>query len=192
MAEIKTVTGWGINTCRFLVFLAKDKQAAWSSSIQTIINRGSSTYNEIETLVGRLNHCGYIIPITRHFLHTIRGIMRGSANKQIQISSKEIRYLHIWKQFLSYAKSGISIKNIVYRRPTHIRWDDRCPIGIVGVALTGKAYCYNLPRQLQGRVSNNALEFLASMVGCWVDILDRSVIPQSCILALTDNSSTCG
>ena len=83
-------------------------------------------------------------------------------------------------------------KNVLYRRPTHIRWDNSCPIGIGGVALTGKAYCYNLPRHLQGRVSNNALEFLASMVGCWVDILDGSVTPQSCILALTDNSSACG
>ena len=95
MAKIKTVTGWGIDTRRFLVFPNKDKQSAWSASIQTIINRGSSTYNEIETLVGRLNHCGYIIPLARHFLHPIRGIMRILAKKQIKISSKEIRYLHI-------------------------------------------------------------------------------------------------
>ena len=84
-AEIKTVTGWGIDNRRFLVFLTKDKQSAWSASIQTIINRGSSTYNEIETLVGGLNHCGYIIPLARHFLHPIRGIMRRSAKKQIKI-----------------------------------------------------------------------------------------------------------
>ena len=124
MAEIKKVTGRGIDTRRFLVFLTENKQSAWSASIQTIINRGSSTYNEIETLGGRLNHCGYIIPLARHFLHPIRGIMRGSAKKLIKISSKEIRYLHIWKLFLNYAKSGISINNIVYCRPTHIRWDD--------------------------------------------------------------------
>ena len=30
------------------------------------------------------------------------------------------------------------------------------------------------------------------MVGCWVDILDGSVTPQICMLALTDNSSACG
>ena len=117
--------------------------------------------------------------------------MRRSAKKQIKISSKETRYLHIWKRFMSYAKSGISINNILYRRPTHIRWDDSCPIGIGGVDLTGKEYCYNLPRHLQGRVSNNALEFLASMLGCWVKILDGSVTPHSCILALADNSSAC-
>ena len=58
--EIKIVTGWGIDTRRFLVFLTKDKQKSWSTSIQAIISRGSSTYDEIETLVGRLNHCGYI------------------------------------------------------------------------------------------------------------------------------------
>ena len=29
------------------------------------------------------------------------------------------------------------------------------------------------------------------MVGCWVDIFDGSITPQSCILTLTDNSSAC-
>ena len=143
-------------------------------------------------MVGCINHCGYIIPLTRHFLHPIRSIMRQSANKLIKIPSKDIRYLQIWKRFMSYAKYGISINNIVYRRPTHIWWDDSCPTVIGGVSLIGKAYRYNLPRHIQGQVSNNALEFLASMVGCWVDILDRYVTPQSCMLALTNNSSACG
>ena len=116
--EMKIITGWGINTRRFLVFLTEDKQSSCSTSIKTIINRGSSTYNDIETLVGHLNHCGNIIPLARHFLHLIRGIMRRSAKKKIKISSKEIRYLHIWKRFLSYAKTGISMNNIVYRSPT--------------------------------------------------------------------------
>ena len=76
MAEIKTVTGWGINTRRFLVFLTEGKQSAWLASIQTILNKGSSIYNEIDTLADRLNHCEYIIPLARHFLDPIRGIMR--------------------------------------------------------------------------------------------------------------------
>ena len=83
-------------------------------------------------------------------------------------------------------------KNVLYRRPTHIRWDNSCPIGIGGVDLSGKAYRYNLPRRLQGRVFNNALEFLASMVGRWIDILDGSITPQIYMLALTDKSSACG
>ena len=43
LAEIKTVTGWGIDTRRFLVFLTENKQSAWSASIQNIINQCSST-----------------------------------------------------------------------------------------------------------------------------------------------------
>ena len=96
ISEIKTVTSWGINTRWFLVFLANNKQTAWSTSIQVIISRGSSTYDEIKTLVRHFNNCRYIIPLSRHFLHPIRGIMRRSANKRIKFSSKEIRYLQIW------------------------------------------------------------------------------------------------
>ena len=90
LAEIETVTGWVINTRQFLVFLTNDKQTAWSTSLQAIISRGSSTYNDIETLVVHLNNCGYNMPLARHFFHPIQGIMR-----QIKISSKYIRYLQI-------------------------------------------------------------------------------------------------
>ena len=193
LEEIKVVTGWGIDTRRFLIFLPEDKEQAWSVSIQNIINKQHSTYKEIESLIGRLNHCGYIIPTARHFLHPIRNMLNHSPQRRnISVTTLEQTYLKLWQRFLNYAKGGISINNIVYRRPTHIRWDDSCPIGIGGISLSGRAYRYHLPRSIQGRVSNNALEFLASVVGCWVDLLHGSVAPQSCILAFTDNSSACG
>ena len=190
--EIKIVTGWGIDSRRFLVFLTDDKEAAWSSSISNIIEKGFSNFNEIESLVGRLNHCGYIIPLARHFLHPIRNLLYRSPKRHIILHQHEVTYLKLWQRFLTYAKAGISINNVVYRRPTHIRWDDSCPVGIGGISISGKAYRYHLPRHLQGRVSNNALEFLASVVGCWVNILEGTIKPKSCILALTDNSSACG
>ena len=192
MSEIKTVTGWGINTRRLVVSLTDDKFSTWTSSINAILKKGFTDHDEMESVVGRLNHCGYIIPHARHFLHPLRAILTSNHKKSHPLSTKEKKYLQIWQSFLSYANRGISINNIVYRRPTHIRWDDSCPIGIGGVSVKGLAYRYHLPRPLQGRVSNNALEFLASTVGCWLDYLNGEIPPLSCILALTDSSSACG
>ena len=193
MAEIKTVTGWEIDSRRFKVKLTKDKFDVWSKSISTIISSSKTNHKSMETLEGRLNHCGYIIPLARHFLHSIRNLTYRCRNQSsVQINPKELKYLNLWLKFLHQAHTGISINNIVFRRPTHIRWDDSCPIGIGGVSLTGRAYRYNLPRHLQGRVSNNALEFLASLVGCWVDILEGQVPPESCYLANTDSSCCLG
>lgn len=51
-------------------------------------------------------------------------------------------------------------------RLTHIHWEDSCPIGIGGASSTGRVYMYTIPIHLQGKKSNNTLEFLASLVGC--------------------------
>ena len=192
MAEVKTVTGWDIDTRRFEVRLTNDKTKAWSTSIKDILKAGDTCHEDMETLEGRLNHAGYIIPLARHFLHAIRRLTQRCSNKRVTITDRERKYLNIWLRFLTKANQGISINNIVYRRPTHIRWDDSCPIGIGGVSTNGRAYRYNIPRHLQGRVSNNALEFLASMVGCWVDIFEGKVAKYSCYLANTDSSSCAG
>ena len=192
LSEIKTVTGWGINTRRFIVFLPDDKTKSWRTAISSILKKGNTNHDEMESLVGRLNHCGYVIPLARNFLHPLRAIINKQSKHTHILSPKERKYLRLWQDYLSYANKGISINNIIYRRPTHIRWDDSCPIGIGGVSISGAAYRYHLPRHLQGRVSNNALEFLASTVGCWLDYLTGHIPKQSCTLALTDNSSACG
>ena len=172
MAELKTVTGWTINTRLFRVILPDDKFANWTKDINDLISSKIAKHSDVETIEGRLNHVGYIIPTARHFLHPIRSLTRRCANKACKITTIESNYLKLWTKFLKDANEGISINNLVYRKPTHLRWDDSCPIGIGGVSITGTAYRYNLPRHLQGRVSNNALEFLASVVGCWFDIIE--------------------
>ena len=58
--------------------------------------------------------------------------------------------------------------------------------------MSGLAYRYHIPRDLQGRVSNNALEFLASTTGVWLDVLSNNVQKEDCILPFTDSSSACG
>ena len=165
------VTGWEIYTRKFQVALTTDKFEAWTKSINDILESREAHHKDIDTLIGRLNHAGFIIPHARHFLHVIRNLhSRCLLNKKekTKLTATENDYLKIWINFLQYAHNGISINNIIYRQPDHIRWDDSCPIGIGGVSMSGLAYRYHIPRDLQGRVSNNALEFLASTTGVWL------------------------
>eukprot|EP00957_Ditylum_brightwellii_P175571 13367907-Ditylum_brightwellii.AAC.1 len=47
-----------------------------------------------------------------------------------------------------------------------------------------------MARHLQGRVSNNMLEYLAEIITIWVDITEGRLETEDCILALSDSSST--
>ena len=167
MEEVKTVVGWAINTRKLTVALTDDKFKEWTKDLAQMITEGSTTHDELDTTIGRLNHAATIIPLFRHFIHTFRNLLKRCGKKPTSLNNTEKRYLHLWITFLTKTNKGISINNIVFRQPTHLRWDDSCPIGIGGLSITGRAYRYHIPRHLQGRVSNNGLEFLASVVGCY-------------------------
>eukprot|EP00957_Ditylum_brightwellii_P146860 11180118-Ditylum_brightwellii.AAC.2 len=52
------------------------------------------------------------------------------------------------------------MNNIEERHPTKIYISNSCPVGSGGMSIHGRAWRYHTPRQLQGRVSNNTLEYL--------------------------------
>ena len=112
--------------------------------------------------------------------------------KGTSFTTAEWNCFKLWIAFLTIVNKGISINNVVYYKPDHIRWDDSWPIGIRGVSISGRAYRYHIPRHLQGRISNNTLEFLASVVWILLDIEDGNINAEDCILAMTDNSSAQG
>ena len=191
MEEVKTVTGWTIDTRRLLVILTDDKASDWSQGIQSIIDSNKTNYKEMDTRIGRLNHCCFIIPLTCHFIYVLRKL-RDRSRHTTSLTSVETKYINLWLKFLRQKNTSFSINNIIYRQPTHIRWDDSCPIGIEDVSLLVRAYRFPIPRTLQGQVSNNALEFLAIVVGCWLDVHENRIQEENCILAVTDNSSCVG
>jgi hypothetical protein len=63
--KTKTVLGWTLYTRQLLVSLSSDKFSLWSSDIRRHIIRGSLVATKLETLVGRLEHVGYLIPLMR-------------------------------------------------------------------------------------------------------------------------------
>ena len=81
---------------------------------------------------------------------------------------------------------------LTYRQPTHVYRSDACEHGLGGYSAKGKAWRLEFPGNLLGRVHINLLEFLASMICIWIDIIDGDTPAESCLLALGDNTSATG
>ena len=141
-AEDQIVLGWMLNTRTLLVILPSDKFEAWVSDLKVIIAERKSTFGQLETTVGRLNHAAYIIPLSRHFLNRIRLRLKVRKHKKqaLSLTQNEIDDFDLWIFFLSQAKAGTSMNQMTTRRPTKICWSDSCPFEIGGLLLSGRAW----------------------------------------------------
>jgi hypothetical protein len=82
-AEIQTVLGWLLDTRRLHLALPVDKFLAWSGDIEVVITFGVVTFSELDTIVGRLTHTSYVLPLCRHFIPRLRHrLNRKSPGKQ--------------------------------------------------------------------------------------------------------------
>ena len=61
-----------------------------------------------------------------------------------------------------------------------------------GYSHTGYAWRYALPLHLRFRASNNLLEFIASIITPWVDILTNRLSRSDCALSMTDSTTSAG
>ncbi|MGH7974512.1 MAG: hypothetical protein ACREBR_03205, partial [bacterium] len=195
MEEIKVILGWEINSRRLTIALPKEKFSSWRHDIQMLCTSRHSTFKELDTLVGRLNHVGYIIPQARHFLNRIRSFKDKYDGKKtkIHLAQRHIDDLLLWKDFISQARAGMSINLLIYRDPTHVFRSDACPHGIGGYSMfSGKAWRWKIPEGLINRVSLNCLEFAAAVVTIWIAISKDEVANGSCLYSQTDSTSTAG
>lgn len=89
--------------------------------------------------------------------------------------------------------SGVSINNIVFRKPTTFYRSDASEFGIGGYnIISGRAWRFEIPTHLRLRTSLNSLEFLACVITIWIDVLDNKILPEDCILSQTDSTSATG
>jgi hypothetical protein len=167
--ESKTILGWIINTRAFTVSLPVDKHKAWSQSLSDLLGRATPRVSreEIERLIGRLNHAAYVIPLSRHFLDRLYdALRRAKIAGCVRLNEPQLEDLRLWKKFLDKAADGLPIHRLVSRMPTRIVRVDACPQGIGGYGLnSGVAWRFLLPPELIGRGTLNSLEFLAAYVG---------------------------
>ena len=81
---------------------------------------------------------------------------------------------------------------ISYRRPTHIYRSDSCPYGLGGYSNEGFAWRFELPTHLRFRASNNVLEYIASIISPWIDIIEGRLKRGDCVLSMTDSTTSAG
>ena len=110
-----------------------DKYKAWRDDLELAIKKGTCPFQELEALVGRLNHSTMVVPLTRHFLSRIRNRLapkyrRGDRN--IRLGCEAVDDMKLWLKILARANVGIPISLIVTRQPDRVCWSDSCPYGI--------------------------------------------------------------
>ena len=112
LRESITFLGWEIDSRRMTIKLPTEKLKIWTKSIEDLLQAEVARFEEVQTLVGRLNHVGYIIPNARHFLNRIRRL-EYAADKygSAKIHTSTIKDLQLWTIFLEEANKGLSIKN---------------------------------------------------------------------------------
>jgi hypothetical protein len=191
-AETKTILGWLLNSRTLTICLPPAKHLAWTSEIQRLLAQGFTSKSDLETLIGRLNHVGYTIPLARHFLHRLRSLLASPWSRHTKaIPQTHQEDLKLWITILSSAASGISLNLLCYRTPEVTCWSDASLTGIGGYDSTGQAWRWELPMECRGRLTLNGLEYLASIITI-EHYLGHSTSTYPCILSLLDSTSAIG
>jgi hypothetical protein len=193
-AERLKILGWVIDTRRLQIELPFEKYTAWTKMINDLMHKDRVTAKDIEQLLGRLNHAGFIIPMARHFLGRLREAQYAATHRRfIQWTQSQREDLELWKTFLDMARAGMSLNRLTYRPPSHIERSDACEHGIGGFsATTGLAWRWEIPLELRWRATLNVLEYLAGYLSIWMDIHIGSAPRGSCFLSQTDSTSAAG
>jgi len=137
---------------------------------------------------------GSVLPMMRHFLNRLRSaLLRSLKSGWTCLSIYEKGDLHLMQSLLEKSTKGISINNVVFRKPTHIYCSDASEFGLGGYNLiSGRAWRFEIPPDYRLRTSINSLEFLACIITVWIDFIHNEIPEESCILSQTDNSSAAG
>jgi hypothetical protein len=200
-AEIQAVLGWDLDTRRLICALPEDKYRAWCEEIKAITIRESKivTRAELESVIGRLTHASWVVPLSRHFLSKLRYRLKGvrHRNQTFRLSQEDLDDLALWLDFLHMAREGISLNGLTMRNPTILSISDSCPLGLGGFTSNGRAWRLKVSSDsfIYGKsISNNILEFLAMAITIWLALLEceASGKIEELILALGDNTSAIG
>ena len=196
--ERQDVLGWTLDSRALLVSLPHDKYLAWDLNLRAMLASKQTTFAELESTVGRLNHAAHVIPLARHFLNGLRSHLqpRRHPTKVIRLHAEDCRLIRLWRELLKKSTEGISMNRLVIREPSKIVFSDSCPFGLGGFLLDGRAWRIRIPTAspLYGlQIANNFLEFLAMTVNIWLQLVELDDNTESeCILALGDNTSAIG
>jgi hypothetical protein len=91
-----------LNTCLLLAVLPKDKCGPWIIEVRSLRTNRVTTYAKLDSLVGKLNHVAFVIPLARHFLTCLRNLVDRNKpqHQQIAVSKHVDRECELWEAFL--------------------------------------------------------------------------------------------
>jgi hypothetical protein len=153
----------------------------------------------LESVVGRLNHTSWVVPLSRLFLSKLRfklNLFR-SQKQTLRLNKEELEDLSLWLKFLSMAREGISMNGLTMRNPTISSVSDSCPCGLGGFTTNGQAWRLKVSSSsfiYRKSIANNVLEFLAMTITIWLALkeCEEEGKVDKLILALGDNTSAIG
>jgi hypothetical protein len=155
-AERLTVLGWMIDTQRLVISLPANKFIMWTANINDLLlSKGRRVKQQaLETMVGGLQHVANIMVQGNYFLDRLRSaVLRADKfTKSTLLSSKEMKDLALWKDFLVVSHTGINLNLLTTQEPYNILRTDACEHGLGGYSLkTGRAWRWDIPLHLRGR-----------------------------------------
>jgi hypothetical protein len=195
LEEIKTVLGWVLNTRSLRLSLPVEKLQDWNKDIRSITSSKKSHSKLLESTIGRINHVACILHSMRHYVGRIyRALHRSSFSSGCTFfSSDEIADRETILSFLQYASCGVSLNNLVFRKPMVIYCSDASEFGLGGYNVTsGIAWHLELPIPCRLRTSLNSLEFLGCIISIWIDTFHQAIEPESYLLSQTNSMTAMG
>lgn len=118
------------------------KAMDWIQTINIILRKNKVSAKHLESLIGKLNHAGYIIPQSIYFLNRLRHLLQRCKKYGPQpIPDATQADLLFWIDILNHtSKRGIDINNITFTESTAICISDACEHGIGGYNMSGLAW----------------------------------------------------
>jgi hypothetical protein len=149
------------------------------------------SYKALDTLIGCLNHCGFLISQACHFLGRIRTAKHcASKRRHVRLSQDIQSDLSLWIAFIVSTSAGINMNALTFCHPTHVSRVDACEHGIGGYSLvTGQAWRFEIPIHLRLCTSFNSLEHLTSYIQLAFEAATTG-IPSSSVILMGTNSTT--
>ena len=175
LEEIKIILGWLINTRTMRIHLPDDKVNMWVRDLNSLISQADEeatiTFQELESMIGKLNHTCFIVKEGYFFLNRLRYRLKMTKLNRIQhgrFDAMERLDLLLWKDILLNLRAssfGRSFNSILRTVIEIVTISDASLFGMGGYFIVGNygfGWRYELPADLLGVFTLNFLEFLAS------------------------------
>ena len=81
---------------------------------------------------------------------------------------------------------------VVFRKPDVIYIGDASEHGLGVYVSHGRAWRFTILENLRGRAHINLLQFLIHVVSIWIDILEKRISKQDCLLVMGDSTTAMG